>query len=115
MDREKVMIFTGAEYLEIGAEYFFQDPNIEGLTTQQVKSFYGVTRIALTSMKDLTKMVQEGKKVSIEGVDRFTPEFMHKLERGLGILEVMIMDLFGDEEGNKIINKSISELTKELY
>lgn len=115
MSREKVLIFTGKEYLEIGAEYFFQDPVIESITKAELRAYYGVTRVALTSMKDIVKMIQSGEKVSIEGTERFTPEFIGKLERGLGILEVMVVDVFGDEEGNAIINKSIKELLNDTY
>ncbi len=83
--REKVIIYDGKKSHEIGAEYFFQHDFIKDLKKTDVNKLYESTSIYLNNLcKDQTEEV-------------------YQVQRGLKILEQMVLDLNGNEEGRKII------------
>jgi len=83
--REKVIIFDGEETHEIGAEYFYQHPIIEELTKTEVNNMYEASAIRL---KNISKDQMEGT---------------YRAERGVKILEQMVLDLNTKEEGEYIV------------
>jgi hypothetical protein len=109
--KKSVIIFDGEEDHEIGTEFFFQNPLIEGLKPTDVVSMYQSTAVFTSVIRDIQNLIESNAVISVN--DRKTdPGYVKKVEDGLYILEGMLMDLFGDDAGNKIIestNKNIDE------
>jgi hypothetical protein len=92
--RETVIISNGELDLEIGAPYFFQDERIRDLNKDQVNQMYKHTAV-------------KEKALSISDPASKT---LHKVQRGLNILDQMVKDMNGDEIGLVIITDIQTQL-----
>lgn len=81
MERERVIIFDGEKEQVIGAHYFYQDERIKDLIPNDVTSLFKSTYLYSLANTNI------------------------QIIRGLGILEKMILDFYGDVKGSKIINQ----------
>jgi len=106
---KKVVIFNGKEIEEISLDYFFQDPRIEGLNPVQVAKLYQETAVFANLLDELPGLIQSG---SLSGIDEryLDSDFTERCHQGLYILEGMVMDLFGDRRGSKIIEDTLKDL-----
>ncbi len=113
MDKS-VIIFDGEEDYEIGTKFFFQNPMIEGRKPSEIVSLYQSTAVFTSVVRDIQNLIESKTVISVN--DKKTdPEYIKKVEDGLYILEGMLMDLFGDDTGQEIIestNTSIDEYQK---
>lgn len=105
----KVSIFNGNEVEEISLNYFFQDPRIEGLTRVQVVKLFQETAVFANLLDIMPGLIESG---TISNIDSkyLDSEFIEGCHQGLYILEGMVLDLFGDRKGGKIIEDTYKNL-----
>ncbi len=92
--RETVIISDGELDQEIGAPYFFQDERIRNLNKDQVTQLY-----KHTAVKEKVLLISDPASKTL-----------HKVQRGLNILDQMVRDMHGDEIGLVIINSIKTQL-----
>lgn len=110
---KKVVIFNGENVEEISLDYFFQDPRIEGLTPMQVVKLYQETAVFANLLDMLPGLIESG---SVSNIDEryLDSDFVKTCRQGLYILEGMVMDMFGDYIGNKIIEDTLKNLENAI-
>jgi len=89
--KNQVIIFDGMSLITIGVKYFFQHDAIIDITKEGVKRLYGLTLFYVHSIEH-------------------SEESKSKMNHAISILEQMILDMYGEENGSELI-----DLTKELY
>jgi hypothetical protein len=92
---KQVVLFDGETIRTIQTEYFFQDEWVAGLTKTDVEEAY-INTLTLSEVvthlsKDPATAEDQPSLVEIEG--------------GNSILRGMLRDMYGDHDGNKVINK----------
>lgn len=108
--REKVIIFDGNNPVEIGAEYFFQHPSIRDIDKFKARSILQATLVFEDTIKEIMSnpnLLEEVKE------DVITVEYLSRVTRGRKILEHMVKDMWGDDVGSIIINKSKEVIDEE--
>lgn len=84
--KDKATIFDGKDLHTIGVKYFFQHPIITDLTKEEVLYIYQQTML----FNYTTEQDEEAKA---------------KIEKGSDILEHMVLDMYGDKEGQPNIDR----------
>ena len=108
-----VVVFNGEDILHINLDYFFQDPNIEHLKPKQMVEMYQSTAVFANLLDDMGELIKCGAVKSIN--DKYMdPDFVEKTKQGLFILEGMLMDVFGDDAGNQIINQTNDSINEQV-
>lgn len=109
--KKSVIVFDGTNDHEISLEFFFQNPLIDRLKPSEVVGLYQSTAVFTSIVRDIKHLINSNVVTSVND-GKVDPSYVKKVEDGLYILEGMLMDLFGDDTGNKIIestNNSIDE------
>lgn len=112
MNKDNVIIFDGEKDVKIGKRYFFQDPNIEGLDSPDVVNMYQATAVYYDLLKELENLIIDDvvKSVNENKVDK---DYIKQVEEGLGILEIMVSDLFGKDAAKIIIEQTADSIINE--
>jgi hypothetical protein len=107
MKLENVIIYTGKDLKKVNLDYFFQDELISKITKDTVIDAYTHQKIFVTLAKNAIKNNEQVIVENLLDKDRLV---FPKLEKGLVLLEGMIMDMHGDKAGAVIID-NINHLT----
>jgi len=105
MKTNNVVIFNGEDDHEISKSFFFQDPQIEDLSPTEIVSLYHSTSVYYDVIKDMSDLIIAGvvKAVNDKKIDK---EYILKVEEGLGFLEVMVNDTFGEAAAAMIFKQA---------
>jgi len=110
---KNVVVFDGENIMRIDLDYFFQDPRIENLKPRQAVDLYQSTAVFANLLDDMEEIIKCGavKAINEEYMD---PRFVESAKRGLYILEGMMMDLFGDDSGQQIIEQTNNSINEQV-
>jgi hypothetical protein len=109
MKNQNVIVFNGEDIIPIDLNFFFQDPKIEGLKPVQIVELYQSTAVFANLLDGMKDLIERGAIKSINE-EYLKPGFIEAVCQGLYILEGMVMDLFGDQEGMNIINATNQDI-----
>ena len=112
MKLEDVIIFMDGDLLKVKLEYFFQDSKISSITKKNVLDIYTNQKVFLHSVKSIIQKNQKDPKeiINLLKIDRMA---LPKLERGLSIIEGMVMDMHGDKEVSEMLSDINDIVTEE--
>ena len=98
--KEQVLIFDGKDLHDVGLNFFFQHPVIRDLNREEVLHMYQqqVTMIALGNVIDTVSF--ENKILNLRDEDTAA-----KMKKGSDILKIMVLDMYGDKDGQNRINQ----------
>jgi hypothetical protein len=111
MKEQCVIIFNGEKDYEIKKDLFFQDPTIQDLSPTEVVGLYHSTAVYYDVLKEISNLIISGvvKHVNDTKVDE---EYVKKVEEGLGFLELMVNDIFGEDVASQILEQAQISIDK---
>lgn len=113
MQIKNVIIYTGDILRRVNLDYFFQDEFIDSITKDDIIDVYANQKVFVTLTKNAVRGEVDG--ISNEHIQDLLAKdrlAFPKMEKGLELLEGMIMDMHGDKAG-KIILKNVNTLILE--
>ena len=114
MQLKNVIIYDGNGLRRVNLDYFFQDELISSITKETVVDLYASQKVFITLTKNAIKGKVHGignsHILNLISKDRLA---LPKIEKGLDLIEGMIMDMHGDKIGKLVVDNANTLILQE--